>query len=234
MPAERPRASEHVYATAGGNLGYGLQFLRRHGWRILTLFVGLLLPLSILAALVEDLRESEVFFFDAPLLSAAHQLATPAMDSFFVLVSKLGYAWGVIPLDIGLFAWLVFRRRKGDGLFFGLAVLGSMLLNIAAKQHFSRIRPQLWLSVAPETSFSFPSGHAMGSATLGVALCFLFWPTRWRWPVIVASAMFVVLVGFSRIYLGVHYPSDVLGGWAAGTAWAVAVHQLVVKRAPPP
>jgi membrane-associated phospholipid phosphatase len=113
-------------------------------------------------------------------------------------------------------------------------VLGSMLLNIAAKQHFSRIRPQLWLSVAPETSFSFPSGHAMGSATLGVALCFLFWPTRWRWPVIVASAMFVVLVGFSRIYLGVHYPSDVLGGWAAGTAWAVAVHQLVVKRAPPP
>ncbi len=210
-----------------------MRFLRRHGWRILILFAGVLLPLWILAALAEDLRESEVFFFDAPMLAAAHRLASPAMDGFFMLVSKLGYSWGVIPLDIGLFAWLAWRRRHRDSLFFGLAVLGSLLLNIAAKQQFSRLRPQLWLSVAPETSFSFPSGHAMGSATLAVALCFLAWPTRWRWPVLWASALFVLLVGFSRIYLGVHYPSDIVGGWAAGTAWVVALHQLVARRAPP-
>jgi len=234
MRAGKPRAGGGHFATAVGDPGDGLRFLRQHGWRILILFAGLLLPLLILAALIEDLREREVFFFDAPLLAAAHQFATPALDGFFVAVSKLGYAWGVVPFDIGMFAWLVWRRRSRDSLFFGLAVLGSMLLNMAAKQHFSRIRPQLWLSVAPETSFSFPSGHAMGSATLGVALCFLFWPTRWRWPVLLASASFVVLVGLSRVYLGVHYPSDVLGGWAAGTAWVVALHQLLAKRAPPP
>lgn len=218
--------------ATSGHIGYWLRFIREHGWRILLLFAGLLLPLSVFAMLAEDLREHELFFFDAPLLAAALRFTNPTMDGFFVLFSKLGNWWGVVPFDIALFAWLVWSHRNRDSLFFGLAVLGSMLLNMAAKQHFARARPQLWLSVAPETSFSFPSGHAMASATLGVALCFLFWSTRWRWPVFFASAVFVLLVGLSRIYLGVHYPSDVLGGWAAGTAWVVAIHQIVARRAP--
>ena len=93
----------------------------------------------------------------------------------------------------------------------------------AAKQLFARERPSLWASIAPEDNFSFPSGHAMGSMTLACVLVLLAWPTRWRWWVAGAMALFVPMVGLSRVYLGVHWASDVAAGWAAGAAWAVLV-----------
>jgi membrane-associated phospholipid phosphatase len=116
----------------------------------------------------------------------------------------------------------------------GIAITGSAVLDIAAKNYFARVRPDLWLSLTPETTYSFPSGHAMGSATLGMALIALCWPTRWRWPVTLASLVFVLLVGVSRVYLGVHYPSDILAGWSAAVAWVFAMHVLVDRKAPPP
>jgi undecaprenyl-diphosphatase len=234
MAVPTPEATGELARVVTSEAGYGLRFLRRHGWRVLLIFVGVLLPMLVFAALVDELRESEVFFFDAPILLAVHGMATPAMDRFAVLMSKLGYLWGVVPLDIGIFAWLAWRRRFRDGLFFGLAVLGSMTLDLVAKFHFARVRPSLWLSLAPENTFSFPSGHAMGSATLAVALILLVWPTRWGWLTLIGSSLFVVLVGLSRVYLGVHYPSDILAGWMAGTAWVVAIYQLVAHRAPRP
>jgi len=234
MVAPTPEATDSLAEVASSEVGYGLRFLRRHGWRVLLIFLGVLLPMLVFATLVDELRGSGVFFFDAPILLAAHGAATPPMDHFAVLMSRLGYMWGVVPLDIGIFAWLAWRRRFRNGLFFGLAVLGSMTLNLVAKFHFARIRPSLWLSLAPETTFSFPSGHAMGSATLATALILLLWPTRWRWLTLIGSSLFVVLVGLSRVYLGVHYPSDILAGWMAGTAWVVSMHQLIAHRAPRP
>lgn len=234
MPAKTAEAASGIARVAGSAAAYGLGFIRQQGWRILLVFLGVLLPLLVFAALVDELREGEVFFFDAPLLLALHEHATPATDRFFVVVSRLGYHWGVVPLDIGIVAWLIWCRHFRDGLFFGLAVGGAAILNLAAKNHFTRIRPDLWLSMAPETTFSFPSGHAMGSVALGVALTMMLWRTHWRWPVFAAAFAFIVLVGLSRIYLGVHYPSDILAGWMAGTAWVVAMHQLVARRAPEP
>lgn len=234
MSASPVKPSAGVVAIAASEAGYGLRFLRQHGWRVLLVFFGLLLPLWGFASLVGELREQELFFFDAPVMLALHQMATPAMDRFFVLMSKLGYLWGVLPLDIGIASWLLLRRRFRDGLFFGLAVVGSLALNLVAKNHFARVRPELWLSLSPETTFSFPSGHAMGSITLGLALILLLWPSRWRWLVLAGASLFVLAVGLSRIYLGVHYPSDILAGWTAGSAWVVAMYQLVVDHAPPP
>ncbi|HEU4665623.1 MAG TPA: phosphatase PAP2 family protein, partial [Dokdonella sp.] len=77
--------------------------------------------------------------------------------------------------------------------------------------------------------YSFPSGHAMGSMTLACVLVLLCWWTRLRWPVLAAAAVLVVLVGASRIYLGVHYPSDILAGWAAAIAWTHAVYGMVFR-----
>jgi membrane-associated phospholipid phosphatase len=70
----------------------------------------------------------------------------------------------------------------------------------------------------------------MGSMTLAMAVILLSWPTRWRWLVLVAALAFVLQVGASRIYLGVHYPSDILGGWFAGMAWVVGVYLLMFRR----
>lgn len=234
MDGSSPKTPGQIASTAGDGIGYGFHFLRKHGWRMLLLFFCLLLPLWGFASLAGELHEKEVFFFDAPILNMLHAMATPSLDRFFVLMSQLGYRWGVVPVDIAVLLWLAISRRFRDSLFFGLTVTGSAVLNVAAKNYFARTRPDLWLSIRPETTYSFPSGHAMASATLGMALIMLCWPTRARWPVLIASTIFVLLVGISRVYLGVHYPSDILTGWSAAIAWVVGVHELVARKAPLP
>lgn len=74
----------------------------------------------------------------------------------------------------------------------------------------------------------------MQSMTLATAALVLLWPSRWRWIALVSSGLFVAGVGASRMYLGVHFPSDVLGGWLAALAWVLGVHLLLRHSAPDP
>lgn len=222
-----PQTPAEAARTARQEARFGAAFLRAHGGRLLLVFAGLWLPLWGFGAIAEELREGEAFPFDAPLLQFAHGLAREGLDRTFLLVSRLGYGQGVVPIDVVLVLALAWRRRFREGLFAGLAVAGSALLNVAAKHVYARARPDLWLSIAPETTWSFPSGHAMGSMTLGAVAVLLAWRTRWRWAVVAVAAAFVLLVGLSRVYLGVHYPSDILAGWAAACAWTVACYGLV-------
>jgi undecaprenyl-diphosphatase len=208
---------------------FGAAFLRRHGWRLGLLFAGVLLPLWAFAELADEVREQEGFFFDQPLLLAANAMARSGFDQLFLFFSAIGYQYGVVPVDIALVLLLALKRRLREGLFAGIALAGSALLNVAAKQFFARDRPSLWESIAPEDNYSFPSGHAMGSMTLALVLVALAWPTRWRWPVLIAMAVFVAMVGLSRVYLGVHYPSDILAGWTAASVWTVGAYLLVFR-----
>ena len=179
-PQHGPQAALRV---AREDVRFGVAFLRRRWRRLLLAFVGVLLPLWAFGELAEDLHEGEVFFFDAPLLRLAHALAAHGRDEFFVQVSALGYLQGVVPVDVLLLVVLAWRRQVREGLFAGVAIIGSALLNLGAKQLFTRQRPSLWESIAPESTYSFPSGHAMGSMTLACVLVLLAWNTRWRWPV---------------------------------------------------
>lgn len=228
---EHPLPTEPAEAVAAvrEDARFGLAFLRRHGLRTFLFFIGVLLPLWGFGELADELREGEAFFFDAPLLQLAHAMGNHGFDRFFSVLSALGYQWGVVPFDTVLVLWLGFKRWMREGLFAGVAVIGSALLNLGAKQLFARERPSLWESIAPETTFSFPSGHAMGSMTLAWVLLLLAWHTRWRLPVLVAAVTFTVLVGLSRVYLGVHYPSDILAGWAAASIWTVGTYLLVFR-----
>ena len=207
--------------------------LKKHGWRIALLFLGLMLPMWVFAELADEVHEMEQLVFDDPILLRAHALAGPGLDGFFIVVSKIGYE-GVIALDIGIVLLLLAVRHWRGATFAALSFCGSALLNLGAKQFFQRNRPTLWESISPEDTFSFPSGHAMGSMTLAAAAVLLAWPTRWRWPALALAAAFVVLVGYSRVYLGVHFPSDILAGWMAATAWVVGVYLVLFHSAAPP
>ena len=224
-----PQQPAEAIAVAKQEARFGAEFLRKHGWRLLLLFGGVLLPLWGFSELAEEVHEAEAFAFDAPILQMAHDMARHGFDQLFLLFSAIGYEYGVVPFDIVLVLALAWKRRFREGLFAGVALAGSALLNIAAKQAFARERPSLWESISPEDSFSFPSGHAMGSMTLAVVLIALAWPTRWRTATLVAMAIFVPMVALSRIYLGVHYPSDILAGWAAASVWAVGCYGLVFR-----
>ncbi len=229
-----PKTPAEAAHNAGDQARVGAGFLREHGWRLLMVFIGLLLPLWGFGALVETLHEGEAFAFDVPVLQALHAMANAGLDRVFILASALGYAWGVVPADALLVVFLALRRRFREGAFAAISILGSLLLNVLAKHSFARARPDLWQSIAPaETTYSFPSGHAMGSMTLALVVVLLCWYPRsrwgwgWRWPVTVIAALFVLVVGLSRIYLGVHYPSDILAGWTAASVWVVGVYGLV-------
>lgn len=226
-PAARP---EPTAETLAREARFGAAFLRRHGLRLLLLFVGVLLPLWGFAELADEVRDAEPFAFDEPVLLFAHALANAGFDRAFLLFSALGYEWGVVPFDIVVVAALALKRRAREALFAALALGGSALLNVAAKQAFARARPALWDSIAPETTYSFPSGHAMGSMTLAWVCLLLAWRTRWRWPVVAAVLPFTAAVGLSRVYLGVHYPSDILAGWTAASVWAVCCFFLVFRH----
>lgn len=223
MPTEGS-GFEDACRTTGG-------LLRRHGWKFALLFVGMLLPMWAFMELADEVHEAEAIAFDEPILRFAQEAARDGLDGVFLFFSEIGYAKGVVPVDIGLVLVLLALRRWREALFVAIATGGSALLNMATKQLFARDRPTLWDSIAPEGTYSFPSGHAMGSMTLAAVLVMLAWPTRARWWVIVAMAVFVPMVGLSRVYLGVHYPSDILAGWAAASAWVVGVY-LVMYHPP--
>ncbi|KLD78016.1 phosphatase PAP2 family protein [Xanthomonas hyacinthi] len=204
-------------------------WLRRNAWRIGLLFAGVLLPLGVFAALADEVHELENVYFDEPLLWSMRALASPGGDRFFSVVTEAGYQYGVIPLDTLIVLLLLGLRRWREAMFAGFSFVGSALLNMGAKQFFQRDRPSLWESIAPEHTFSFPSGHAMGSMTLAAVLIALAWRTRWRWPVLLLASVFALLVGVSRIYLGVHYPSDILGGWCAALVWVLGLYLLMFR-----
>jgi undecaprenyl-diphosphatase len=145
-------------------------------------------------------------------------------------LSELGARFGVVPFSVLFGGWLLWRRRWRPALFFALSMLGVWGLEHVGKAVLARSRPSLWSSPAPEAWFGFPSGHAMAAAALAAALAVLAWPTPGRWWVMACGACFVLLVSASRIYLGVHYPSDVLAGWLASLAWVLALRRLVLPR----
>lgn len=144
-----------------------------------------------------------------------------ALGSFAVL--------GLIVLAVCIY--LLLARRRADALLVAVTVLGGTLLSTLLKMGYARPRPDL-AAMSQQFTASFPSGHAMLSAvtflTLGALLVRLA-PTRALQVFSLAAAIFLtLLVGSSRLYMGVHYPSDVLAGWCLGTAWALLCTSVAV------
>ena len=200
--------------------------LRIHKMLLLALLAGLVVPWVVFVNVAEDIWESGGFVGDKQILQLLHAHATPALDRLALGLTAvgdplpMGMAAGLITL--GLAAW----GTRSQAWFFGLSVGGAMALNLLVKELFARPRPSLWLSIKPALYYSFPSGHAMGAAALVSALGFLGWQRRGHWLAWVLGPLFALGVGWSRMYLGVHYPSDVLAGWTGSVGWVAAVHVL--------
>ncbi len=197
--------------------------------RWLVLLFGVLIPLYGFAALAEDIWTKELLAWDAPVLNALHRLETPALDRLAVVVTFFGSGGLMALAGAALAALLAYRGHRSRATFVALAVVGAGAIDLLAKFAFLRARPRLWVSPIQEIGYSFPSGHAMGSMAMVAALAVLAWRTRWRWLTLILGGVFVAVIGLTRLYLGVHYPSDVLAGWGAAIAWVSGVN-LAVRR----
>ena len=203
--------------------GYVLPLLRVYRLRLSILFLGVFIPLYLFGELADEVIEQEIFPFDRPFLLFMRDHATPFLDSIMLFFSRAGSALVLAPIGLLIFSILVYLRYWGKALFWILATGGAVILNIAAKHVFIRTRPDLWPSIAPEMTYSFPSGHAMQSMAFVTALVVLGWRYRWIWWAATAGGAFVLMVGLSRVYLGFHYPSDILAGWSASLAWVLGL-----------
>ncbi len=158
----------------------------------------------------------------------AHRNA--ALTTFFSGYTGLGQ-WLVLTVaTAAVLAALVWRARRREAVFLLIAMTVSPLLNAALKLLFERVRPPAESAVLSVNGYAFPSGHTMSSATFALALTVIAWPTRWRWPAAGLAAAFALLMGLSRVYLGVHWLTDVLAGWVLAAA-VVATAWLIVDSA---
>ncbi len=172
--------------------------------------------------LSEDLLTGDpIVAFDRQLADWLHAHQIGALTVVLRGVTTLGSALVLIPLAVAAVVWPLSRRRWGEAGLIVMAIVGAELLTVALKAGFGRERPFFADPLATETSFSYPSGHATVSLALYGALAVLLiraYPTR-RALITAGAAALIVLIGFSRLYLGVHFLSDVLAGFSAGLVW---------------
>ncbi|WP_149094041.1 phosphatase PAP2 family protein [Paenibacillus terrae] len=184
--------------------------------------------------------DQQVRYFDLRIITAVHQLESPAMTRIMEFFTTIGSEVPVfIILLIAMFVLYRVLGHRRELLFLAITVLGSVLLNMVLKMLFRRERPEI-NRIIEANGYSFPSGHSMTAFTMYVALTFLIWkhvPSRLGRILLVAvSALLIVTIGTSRIYLGVHYPSDVLGGYFMSGSWMAACiwfYQRYEERMPP-
>jgi len=200
-------------------------------------YLGLYLTLGLLAAggslwlfggVVEDLLTGDPLVrFDLRLDDYLHSHATPPLTTFFLVVTALGSLEAMVILGVVVGALLA-RGRRWTLLWTWLAaVAGSALLDWLLKVIFQRPRPHFAHPLLVAGSYSFPSGHAMESFVAYGMLAYLAVLALRTWEarvgVVCGAALLVVLIGLSRLYLGVHYFSDVIAGYAAGGVWLSAL-----------
>ena len=143
---------------------------------------------------------------------------TDALSAFFKGYTGLGRWFVLAAAALAAIAALTATARRREAVFLFAAMTAALLLDIALKLAFARSRPPLDQALVQAGGYSMPSGHSMSSATFALALIVIAWPTRWRVPATVLAATFALLMGVSRIYLGVHWLTDVLAGWAMAAA----------------
>ena len=189
--------------------------------------------------LADEILEGETHRIDRALLLAmrkAGDLAEPIgprwLEEMMRDVTAFGSPGPLVFLTLAAVIYLLLRRRHRTALFVFLAVGGGQLLSSLLKLGFDRPRPDLVPHGMTVYTASFPSGHAMMAAvtylTLGALLARTETRRRLKAYIMLLALLLTLLIGISRVYLGVHWPSDVLGGWIAGSAWAAMCWSLAV------
>lgn len=177
--------------------------------------------LFVVAKLSDEVLEKEFFTFDKSLLLWLHQFTNPTLDLIMLKITQLGNPSFVVILVVITLSLLYRKHYYQEAKIFLLASLGALILTTEMKLFFGKPRPQLWEHLIQETSFSFPSGHALGSMVLYGLIAYLlskFYP-QFSFLIYSLITIIIILIGLSRLYLGVHWPTDIIAGYGVGFLW---------------
>jgi undecaprenyl-diphosphatase len=198
---------------------------------ILVLVLGGVAALGAGALFVELAEEtrlatSDVLRLDRSIQAWVGHQRQPAWSVLLGAATNLGGATGLVTLVALMAVLLLARRERASAAFLVVTVGAGALLNAGLKLIYARARPDLATAIAEALWYSFPSGHAMGSFIAFGALAYLALRQPWPWAArsagLAVALTLVILVGLSRVYLGVHWASDIAGGWSAGAVWLAA------------
>lgn len=204
-----------------------LRRLRNRETQVTVFIVVVALALLCFYTLAEEVAEREKMLWDEAFMGWLHGFAHPWLDRLMLFLSFAASAVFTVPLNVAVILALALRKHWRNALFWLVSTAGAAILNLAGKHYFERARPELWHRLGEVSGFSFPSGHAMQSMAIAMAVIVLSLSgPRWYRPAI-AGMVCVLAVGLSRTYLGVHYPSDILAGWFASIAWVLLAALLI-------
>ncbi len=196
----------------------------------LAFVIGLLVAMGALAFfgwLADEMLEGSTRAMDDTLRTAVHHFASPGLTRSFEVASRLGGPSVLAPLGVAAVAVFLLCHWRRGAVLLAVAMAGAGVLDGTLKYAFHRTRPVPFFDYPEPHSYSFPSGHALFAFCFFTTVAALAAP-RVRSPVLrvlfwLVAVALVLLIGISRIYLGVHYPSDVLAGYSAGLLWVAIV-----------
>jgi undecaprenyl-diphosphatase len=170
---------------------------------------------------------------DANVRQWIHSVSSPELTRLFSAITFLGSQACVIGISACAAILMFWKGRADRALLVVTIMAGAELLLPMLKNHFHRQRPEPFFDERLPPSYSFPSGHALLSFCcygLLAALCSASLRRRARWLIRIVAAALILAIGLSRIYLGVHYPTDVIGGYLAAIAWTALVAAIYSIR----
>lgn len=192
---------------------------------MLGLFITVL-TLGIFLEIAENIVDKEIIFFDAAIMSLVYFFRSEGLTVFMKFVTELGGEIFISTSILLIILLLYLKNYKKDMVLFSFILFLGIGLNLLLKEFFQRPRPEFF-PLIHEATYSFPSGHAMNSFMFYTCLSFFIFRKMknnlLKIILMCLSALLILLIGISRIYLGVHYPSDILGGYIAGLCWFVMV-----------
>lgn len=175
---------------------------------------------SLFTLIVASIYSGAIYNIDRPILSLFNFHDGGFIDWFmlhFTELSGVKMFLATVFLICGLLIW----KKRYDLAALSFIILGgSAFLSTVFKDLVARYRPDLWVHLEPETTFSFPSSHAAASSAVAIVLILIFWKTKFRKIVIALASLYAILIAVTRLYIGVHYPSDLVGGWLLSIFWA--------------
>ena len=194
--------------------------------------------LWLVMALADEIREGEQFRLDREILLLFREPGDPAepigpywLESAVRDVTALGGTTIISMVTLVTAGFLMLSGKRNAAVLVLVSILGAVVLSYAIKAGIERPRPELFPHGVEVYTASFPSGHATGSAatylTLGALLARLQPRRRLKIYLMAVAVLLTLLIGLSRLYLGVHWPSDVLAGWTLGACWALLCWTVV-------
>ncbi|PIC84133.1 phosphatase PAP2 family protein [Sporosarcina sp. P1] len=204
--------------------------------RLLSVWIICILFTGFFAYIARSIHLQTISSFDEPIIDFVQSAEAPGLTSIMKFFTTIGSTTSVTLLGILTLGVLLWKKYRAQAVLFTIVLIGTGILNQVLKLIFKRARPD-FNRLIDIGGYSFPSGHTMMAFSLYTVLAYIIWrnlkTTGSRISIVIVAIFMIVMIAVSRIYLGVHFPSDIVGGILASSVWlftSIAIYQRFQRK----